>query len=66
MTLKLTSLTFENQSTGKKIELDVPEGFRFEFDKPFKDDTDSANILMGIILGSAYGSAKKLFHSDSE
>lgn len=63
MTLKLTSLSFVNPSTGEKVETFLSEGYQLELKKPLKDDQQSANFLAGTIFAGAYGSTKE-FHAD--
>lgn len=60
MTLKLTTLTFENPTTGEKTEYPLPEGFIIEFKKPLPTDLDSATFIAGAILAGAVDSTKNL------
>lgn len=63
MTLKMTSISFVNPSTGEKVEAVLSEGYQLVLKQPFNDNQMSADFLAGTIFAGAYASTKE-FHAD--
>lgn len=61
--LRLKTLTFEDKE-GKKVEVDIPEGYQLQFKKVCPDEKMAATFLSGAILIGAVSSTKE-FRSDN-